>query len=532
MTKRENVLGRGVFDVFPDNPDDTTADGVSNLRGSLLRVLEFRRPDVMATQKYDVRRSPEAGGGFEERYWSVLNSPILDDNGNVAWIMNRAEDVTELVKLRAGEAAQDQLAREQRQIIARLRSANEELARRSEENIRLQKEKDGVQQQLVQAQKMEAVGTLTGGLAHDFNNLLAVVIGNLDTLQEARKDDPELNELAGEALEAALRGADLTRRLLAFARRQPLQPEQINVNAFVQEISKLLTRVLGDQIEVMLDLAPDIWPVIADPAQLGASLTNLATNARDAMPKGGHLIIATHNRYLDHDYASGHPEISEGEYAMIEVSDAGIGIAPTILNQIFEPFFTTKDRDKGSGLGLSMVFGFMKQSGGHINVYSEIGKGTTFRLYLPRAHDSNAAQKHRPAAVSSRGCGETVLVVDDDAAVRRIVARQLRELNYRVLEAESGTAALGVLNRESVDLVFTDVVMPGEINGYELARRSSVNKPNLPIVLSSGFPAARIDREIGPLSPPVRLLSKPYRKEDLASILREVLDGLSRGPNA
>ena len=248
--------------------------------------------------------------------------------------------------------------------------------------------------QLIQAQKMEAIGNLTGGMAHDFNNLLGIIIGNLDLLRDLHSSDPDADELAGEALSAALRGADLTRRLLAFARRQPLQPTKTDLNELIAGIVKLLERTLGEDIQITLDLNPDTWSVVVDPAQLESALTNLATNARDAMSGGGQLIIVTGNRELDADYASQHAEVRPGEYAVIEVSDTGSGMPPEVASRIFEPFYTTKEQGKGTGLGLSMVFGFIKQSGGHINVYSEVGIGTTFRLYLLRAEagvDAGAA---------------------------------------------------------------------------------------------------------------------------------------------
>jgi signal transduction histidine kinase len=238
--------------------------------------------------------------------------------------------------------------------------------------------------QLRQAQKMEAIGNLTGGMAHDFNNLLAIIIGNLDLLAERKNADKDDAELVKSALDAAMRGADLTRRLLAFARRQPLQPQRVNPNELIGETVKLLGRMLGQHIEIITELRADVWPVTVDPAQLASSITNLATNARDAMPNGGSLTIVTGNRTLDADYAEQHAEVTPGDYAMIEISDSGSGMPPDIVARIFEPFFTTKETGKGTGLGLSMVFGFIKQSGGHINVYSELGVGTTFRLYLPR----------------------------------------------------------------------------------------------------------------------------------------------------
>ncbi len=387
------------------------------------------------------------------------------------------------------------------------------------------------QQQLRQAQKMEAIGNLTGGMAHDFNNLLGVIIGNLDLLSGSGSLDPVHRELLGEAIDAAARGADLTRRLLAFARRQPLQPRLIAVNAMVAGIVGMLTRTLGEQIPISLDLAEDVWPVRVDPAQLEASLVNLATNARDAMPGGGRLIIATANRQLDEDYAAAHVDLAPGDYAMIQVSDTGTGIPADVASRIFEPFFTTKEPGKGTGLGLSMVFGFVKQSGGHINVYSEPGVGTTFRLYLPR--DRHGAEAGDPAvaaaaAATAVGGGETVLIVEDNVAMRRIVRRQLTELGYRVIEADGAEAALATLEREPVALLFSDIVMPGEMNGVALARAAIERWPALKVILTSGFPDARLGGN-GDEITGIRLLSKPYRRAELAATLRAALDAGAPG---
>jgi signal transduction histidine kinase/DNA-binding response OmpR family regulator len=384
--------------------------------------------------------------------------------------------------------------------------------------------------QLVQAQKMEAIGTLTGGLAHDFNNLLGVVIGNIDLLRELAADRPEFEELAKDALDAALRGADLTRRLLAFARRQPLSPTRVAANELIANITKLLNRSLGEQVEIRLDLAPDLWPTNVDPAQLEAAIANLATNARDAMPKGGRLTVATRNVHLDGDYVSAHMEAAPGDYIVIEVSDTGSGIPPEIVGRIFEPFFTTKEQGKGTGLGLSMVFGFIRQSGGHINVYSEPGEGTTFRLYLPRDLRDAAAPAARPAAASAKGGGERILLVEDDAKLSEIVAKQLASLGYGIVTAGNASAAKALIERgETVDLLLTDIVMPGGRSGIDLAYEVSKHHPSLKIVLTSGFPDARFN-DNPTTALPWRLLSKPYRKEDLARAVRDALDGLAARP--
>jgi len=363
-------------------------------------------------------------------------------------------------------------------------------------------------------------------MAHDFNNMLGVIIGNIDLLREIRKDDADadLDELAREALDAAFRGADLTRRLLAFARQQPLRPQRVDVNELVSGITRLLSRTLGEDIEISLDLSTELWPVVVDPAQLEASLTNLATNARDAMPHGGRLMVVTSNRHLDADYAAQHAEVVPGGYVVIEVSDTGTGMAQAVINRIFEPFFTTKSRDKGTGLGLSMVFGFIKQSGGHISVYSEPGIGTTFRLFLPRATEHVSIVEEITAPPLVHGRGETVLVVEDNAALRRVVMRQLGELGYRVLEAANAAAGLRLMEKESIDLLLTDIVMPGGTDGRELARRARQRWPSIKVVFTSGFSEMRLNGDAGLLSSCMPLLSKPYRKEELASAAREALD--------
>jgi CheY-like chemotaxis protein len=369
---------------------------------------------------------------------------------------------------------------------------------------------------------MEAIGNLTGGLAHDFNNLLSVVIGNLDLLREQLTKGSGLDDLANDALQAALRGAELTRRLLAFARRQPLQPKIVDVNELIDGVSRMLSRTLGSNVEISPRLGADVWPVVVDPVQLEACLVNLAANARDAMPRGGKLQILTDNRHLDADYAGLYPGLAPGDYTLVEVTDSGTGMPPEILDKIFEPFFTTKQEGRGTGLGLSMVFGFMKQSDGHINVYSEPGVGTTFRLYLPRA--TTAADKAGAADTTAFALGgeETILAVEDNPGLRQLVVRQLKQLGYRCLEAEDGPSALRMLEANEVHLLFSDVIMPGGMSGYELGRAARSRWPKLKVLLTSGFPEEKLN---GNGEPPwsMRLLLKPYRKEDLALLLREVL---------
>ena len=391
------------------------------------------------------------------------------------------------------------------------------------------READKQRDQLRQAQKMEAVGQLTGGLAHDFNNLLAIIIGNLDLLREIRQDDPVTEELVRDALESALRGADLTRRLLAFARRQPLQPERANINEVIGGIVNLLTRTLSENIAIDLVLHPTVWPVQIDRAQFEAVIANLATNARDAMPRGGTLLIETRNGQLDADYAAAHSEVTAGDYVVIAMSDSGCGMPPDILARIFEPFFTTKGQGKGTGLGLSMVFGFMKQSGGHITVHSEPGKGTTFRLFLPRLETVADTQGERSTKPAWRGGSETILVVEDNAGLRRIVVRQLSEAGYHVLQAPDATAAMGLIEgSEPIHLLLSDIVMPGEMDGRDLECEAVRRRPMINVLLTSGFPDARLPGS-GSRSPGSRLLIKPYRKEELLRAVREAIDDPIQG---
>jgi CheY-like chemotaxis protein len=351
-----------------------------------------------------------------------------------------------------------------------------------------------------------------------------VIIGNLDLLARLIKTDRTAAELCDEARDGALRCAERIRRLLAFARQQPLYPQQTDVNALIESIIKVLGRTLDKDITLTSRPCRALWPVMADPTQLEAVLTNLVNNARDAMPKGGRLDITTKTAELDTHYAVLHPEVSPGTYVLIEISDTGTGIAAEIIGRIFEPFFTTKEPDQGTGLGLSMVFGFVKQSGGHVAVYSEPGHGTTFRVYLPRAHVGDTPVAALDDLQLVIGGAETVLVVEDNAPLRRATARQLAGLGYHVREAEHAAAALEVLSSEDrLDLLFTDVVMPGTMDGLDLAFEAVRLRRDLRVLLASGFPGVRgTDERISGC--PFPLLNKPYPQDDLARAVREVLD--------
>ena len=386
-------------------------------------------------------------------------------------------------------------------------------------------EKLAAEAQFRQAQKMEAIGQLTGGVAHDFNNILTVITGTIGILNDAIADKPELVTIAKMIDEAAERGAGLTRHLLAFARKQPLQPREVDVNALVLETAKLLQPTLGEQIEVAPLLAADAWTALVDPSQLATAVLNLALNARDAMPGGGKLTIETNNIYLDEAYASMHSEVTVGNYVMIAVSDTGSGISPANLEKVFDPFFTTKGVGKGTGLGLSMVFGFVKQSGGHIKIYSEEGHGTSVKIYLPRATglDDTAAE----ALISSevKGGKEIVLVVEDDSLVRKYVITQIDSLGYTTLEASNAAEALELIgNGNTVDLLFTDVIMPGSMNGRQLVDEALKRRPSLKTLFTSGYTENAIVHH-GRLDSGVLLLAKPYRKSELARMIRMALDG-------
>ena len=376
---------------------------------------------------------------------------------------------------------------------------------------------------LRQSQKMEAVGQLTGGVAHDFNNILTVIIANAEALQEDSGRDPGTAEKLEEIVQAADRAAELTQQLLAFSRKQPLRPQRTDINELVTATGKLLRRTLGEQIEIDAVLADDLWSVNIDRAQLESALINLCLNARDAMPMGGRLLVETGNVVLDEAYSALNADIAAGSYAMLAVSDTGTGIPQASLDKVFEPFFTTKEVGKGSGLGLSMVYGFIKQSNGHIKLYSEPGRGTSIKLYLPRGEGRpDEATAPRTAALP-RG-HERVLVVEDDPQVRHSVVQQLRSLGYDVSEASDGEAGVAAFEAvpQPFDLLLSDVIMPGLLNGKALAQVVAARWPATKVVFMSGYTENAIIHH-GRLDAGVLLLAKPFRKTDLAKMIRQAL---------
>ena len=383
------------------------------------------------------------------------------------------------------------------------------------------------EQALRQSQKMEAVGQLTGGVAHDFNNLLTIIIGNLGIAKrgvvEARAERALNNALVG-----AERAAQLTQRLLAFSRRQPLNPRVLDVNKLIVSISDLLTRTLGENIELETIGGAGLWSVEVDSSELESTLLNLALNARDAMPEGGKLTIETSNAYLDDEYCRQHDGVIPGQYVLIGVSDSGAGMSTETIDRAFEPFFTTKEAGKGTGLGLSQVYGFMKQSEGHVKIYSEPGEGTTIKLYLPRRDGDEAAISAENSEGSDHGRGETILVVEDDDGVRQYAAEILRDLNYQVIEAKDSATALRLLDADKkFDLLLTDVVLPGK-NGRELANEVEKRRPEVKIIFMTGYSRNAIVHH-GRLDAGTELIPKPLIERVMARKIRQVLDSRSNG---
>ena len=413
-----------------------------------------------------------------ERVWESVLVPIRDGEGGVDRIIASTRDVTER------EQAQDQLRR---------------------------------------AQRMEAVGHLTGGVAHDFNNLLQVIRGNLELVRRTSRT----NEAAAQRVRNALRGADragqLTRQLLAFARRQPLEPKVINLGRLVTDMAEMLRRTLGETVEVETVIAGGLWNTLADPAQVESAILNLAINARDAMPKGGRLTIEITNAVLDQDYALREAEIEAGQYVLLAVSDTGHGMTSETVAKVFEPFFTTKSEEKGTGLGLSMVYGFVAQSHGHVQIYSEPGDGTTVKIFLPRSRQPASGGRAGAGRGSLRGRSEVILVVEDDDLVRASAVSMLRDLGYTCIHASDGAQALEVLKGGAkIDLLFTDVIMPGQVKSRDLAAQAQRLRPGLPVLFTSGYTENAIVHH-GRLDPGVQLISKPYTRDELARKMRALL---------
>jgi PAS domain S-box-containing protein len=438
-------------------------------------------------------------------------TPLHDSSGGLIGAVNMLVDITERKK--AEEALQRLTETLEERVAQRTLRLEEEVAEREKAEAALR-----------QSQKMEAVGQLTGGVAHDFNNLLTVVTGNLDLLERLTGADGTARRHVEAAQRAALQGARLAQQLLAFARRQDLRPQIVHLGDAMAEYESLLRRALGESIEVAIACDSDLWLARVDPAQFEHSILNLAFNARDAMPAGGRVSISLHNAELDGSNAP--PGAAPGDYVLVSVADTGVGIAAEQLERVFEPFYTTKEVGRGTGLGLSQVYGFVKQSGGHVRIESAVGAGTSVMIYLPKAAGIPLLREmsNPPSEELAQG-SETLLLVEDDEAVLAVVTAMIEELGYRVLTAQNGPEALSMLESgELIDLLFTDLVMPQGISGAELAQRARRMRPELKILLGSGY-SARMSPAVATAAAGLPIIGKPYRQAELAAKLRAVLAG-------
>jgi signal transduction histidine kinase len=493
---------------------------LSELGGSVALARLGRRADAVAVLQTD------AGRRYMLEVRSAIDGMASEENrllgiraADAGWITSASRTALFLSALLVIALA----------FIA-VRGSGRRLAAIERANRRLSEEieqRHAAQSQVRQLQKMEAVGQLTGGIAHDFNNMLAIVIGSLDMARRrlTGSEHPKLAQCLDNAAEGATRAATLTARLLAFSRQQPLEPRILDANKLVAGMSEMLRRTLGERVRVETVLAGGLWRVCADPVQIESALVNLAVNARDAMPDGGRLTIETANAELDERYANAHEDVTSGQYVMLSVTDTGTGMPPEVIERAFEPFYTTKSVGRGTGLGLSQVFGFLKQSDGHLKIYSEVGQGTTIKLYLPR----HVGEDHVPDAATSAGAvpgghaDEIILVVEDEARVRAMSVDALRDLGYTIVQAGDGNEALEQLAlHPRIDLLFTDIVMPG-MTGRQLADRAQAERPDLKVLYTTGYTRNAIVHN-GIVDYGVSFLPKPFSIEALARKVREVLD--------
>ncbi len=478
------------------------------------RVFETGQAYTGRNLGLTLQRQPDRPA--ELRYVHLIYQPLFDADGEVTGIFVDGADVTDQ------KLAEDALQRLNETLELRVAERTEALADALDQLKRESQEREAAQTALRQAQKMESLGALTGGIAHDFNNLLQVINGNIQLLGKDIAGNERAEKRAQNALAGVQRGSKLASQLLAFGRRQPLEPKVVNIGRFVRTMDDMLRRALGEEIEIEVVVSAGLWNTLIDPGQIENAILNLAINARDAMDGGGRLTIEASNAMLDDDYVRQHQELQPGQYVLLAVTDTGSGIAPNIVERVFEPFFSTKPEGKGTGLGLSMVYGFVKQSGGHIKIYSEVGEGTTVRLYLPRVFESEDVLADM-ASLPVRGGNETVLVVEDDEDVRETAAAMLADLGYQVLKARDADSALSVVESGvNIQLLFTDVVMPGKLRSPELARKARERVPGIAVLFTSGYTQNAIVHG-GRLDPGVELLSKPYTREQLARKVRHVL---------
>jgi PAS domain S-box-containing protein len=508
VTLRESEqLARGIIDTALDAFVQIDEDGgILDWNSQAETIFGWPREEALGKRFFDLIMAESDGNELREAAGRFLRSGDAQIQGRRREILARRRDGKEF---KAEMSVTALKTRDGFVFNGFLRDLTDKIA--AEERVR-------------QAEKMEAVGQLTGGIAHDFNNILTVITGTIEILADAVADHPQLAAITRMIDDAAARGADLTQHLLAFARKQPLRPRETDLNTLIIETAKLLRPTLGEQIEIESVFADEACYATVDPNQLATAILNLAINARDAMPEGGKLTLETGSAHLDENYAGLHSDVQPGRYALIAVSDTGTGIPAAILDKVFNPFFTSKGPGKGTGLGLSMVYGFVKQSAGHINIYSEEGHGTTIKMYLPPgaggAHDTEAA-----SAPDIQGGHETIFVVEDDRLVRDYVLTQLHSLGYATMDAATGAEALAMVEAgKSFDLLFTDVIMPGGMNGRQLADEVARRRPGLKVLFTSGYTENAIIHH-GRLDSGILLLAKPYRKSDLAAMIRKALEG-------
>jgi signal transduction histidine kinase len=521
-------------DLFSDNPGQEQA--LDELRQLIAAKLDELRStiDAYKTGHNDTALAiVDNDNGFRlmQQIRQRITAMQATEDGLLASRQSAAERSG--VLLRAGVAVGFLLicgvgflvARFTRESFAALTTTRDRLVTTNEQLIEQVTRREAAESQLRQAQKMEALGQLTGGIAHDFNNMLGVIMGAHDLIKRRiQKSDFNIERFLNAAIAAAERAATLTQRLLAFARQQPLSPRRLDANKMIVNMSDLLHSTLGEQIQIETVTAAGLWTIHADSQQLENAIINVAVNARDAMPEGGKLTIETANAYLDEAYCRQNPEIQPGQFAMIAISDTGVGMPPEVVARAFDPFFTTKATGKGTGLGLSQVYGFVKQSQGHIKVYSELGAGTTVKIYLPRLLGEAQDVKRQviePMRTGDRS--EIILVVEDDSLMRRLAADALHELGYTVFEAESAANALATLDRVAdIKLLFTDVVMP-DINGRKLADEAVRRRPGLKVIFTTGYTANAVVHG-GVLDQGVNFISKPFTLDQLAAKVRTALD--------
>jgi len=515
-------LPDGTFDFYNDQCVEFAGTPEENDWKELLHPEDYERTQAAWQHALKTGEPYQMEYRFRDKqgnyHWFLARAlPVHNHEGKIERWFGSATDISEMVAARTAEMA------------AANEKLREEITERAiaEERLRSEiLERNRVEEQLRQASKMEAVGRLTGGLAHDFNNLLTVVMGNIESMQRRMKDggDEKVKNYADFAMQGARRAAALTKRLLAFSRGQPLDPEPVNANELVSSMTELFARTLGEKVSLKTSIVENLWTVEADPNQFEASLLNLVVNARDAMPKGGSLTIETSNVTLDEAFARNHEGVSPGDHVAITVSDTGVGIPPDALKRVFEPFFTTKPAGEGTGLGLSQIYGFVKQSGGHVSIDSIVGSGTKVTIYLPRFLGAGADLKggRKQPAEDDRN---TVLIVEDDDDVRLYSVGLFREMGYGVLEAADGAAALRILeSRPEIRFMFTDVGLPGDYNGRELADEARRRRPYLKVLYTTGYARADILRQ-GRLDANAQVVTKPFTFDELSTKVRAVFDG-------